>query len=119
MQIRGNEIVKAMLLSLLCFSVLTLPYHLPKITENHSSSIVDAVSGFLYDNPFSSGLLMTVKDGLEINLVNKEFRFINSQFLLKDIEPPKSLTYIVRQWSQNSLPARSLPLFLFNRYLRI
>jgi len=118
MQMRVKEYVKVLALSILCFSMLTLPYHLPNI-ETTSNNIVDVVSSNLHHNPFSSTFFMTVKSGNEINLVSNEFRFINTQVFLKDIEALFSLTpYFVSSF-RNPLPVKSLPLFLFKRYLRI
>jgi len=116
-----KKYVSETMIGILCFSLLTLPYNLPKITENQSRNIVDAYSSILYDNPFSSCFLFFNKNGIEVNLVSKDLRLTIPFILLtKDLESqPTGYLLKINHWLKNPLTVKSVPLFLFNRYLRI
>jgi len=90
------------------------------MTESKSTNIIDAYSGNLYHNPFSSGFFLTVKNGIELNLVPEDLRLIQTFILLmKDFAEQPTKYIKATQWFRNPLLFKTLPLFLFNRYLRI
>lgn len=120
MQPKAMSFKTGLTIGILCFSLLTLPYTLPKATDTTINNIVDIYSVYLNNNPFSSGFFIKVNTGIDINLVSKELRLVQPLVLLyKDASDQPTGYLKVNNWFRSPFSVRSIPLFLINRYLRI
>lgn len=120
MQPKANRLKTDFIIGMLCFSMLTLPYTLPKATDTAISNIVDIYSAYLNNNPFASGFFIKANTGIDINLVSKELRLVQPLVLLhKDVSGQPTRYLNVNNWFRSPFSIRSIPMFLINRYLRI